>query len=217
MRFLKSAPAGALTVLLVVHALVLYGFSRTENPPPHQPLREFPTAFSGWRLIQEGVIEERIQAVLGADDTLTRSYGDVNAGETAHLFVAYFKSQRTGVNPHSPKHCLPGSGWVPTTSDTISVSVPERPEAIRVNRYIIARGGQKSVVLYWYQSRDRVIASEYAARVYLVADAIRYNRTDTALVRITVPIMDGEQQAATDTAVRFARECFIRLRQFLPL
>ena len=35
---------------------------------------------------------------------------------------------------------------------------------------------------------QRVIASEYAAKFWLVADAIRYHRSDTALVKIVVPV-----------------------------
>ena len=216
MRLLKSVPAIVLTLFLVVHAILLYGFSRTENTPSHQPLREFPTTINSWRMIQEGVIEEKIQEVLLADDTLTRIYRDDAEDLLVNLFVAYFKSQRTGVNPHSPKNCLPGAGWVSTTSGTVEVSVPNRPSPIRVNLYTIAKGEQKSVVLYWYQSRERVIASEYVARMYLVADAIRYNRTDTALVRITIPIEGDQEDPAMDAAIRFVQSCFPHLDEFLP-
>jgi hypothetical protein len=40
------------------------------------------------------------------------------------------------------------------------VALPGRTEPIEVNRYIIQRGDTKSLVLYWYQSRDRAVASE---------------------------------------------------------
>lgn len=215
MGFLKSTPARILTAVLIIHALLFYGNARVETPPSHRPLSEFPKAIGDWRMIQEGVVEQQVQEVLLADDTLSRSYGSVTRG-VVNLFVAYFASQRTGANPHSPKHCLPGSGWAPTASDIIPITISGRAEPIRVNRYIIAKGDQKSAVLYWYQSRDRVIASEYAAKIYLVADAIRYNRTDTALVRILVPVRRDQEQAAVDAAVQFANDCFGTLRQFLP-
>ena len=43
-------------------------------------------------------------------------------------------------------------------------------------------------MLYWYQSHGRIVASEYWGKFYLVYDALRLNRTDAALVRITVPV-----------------------------
>jgi len=72
------------------------------------------------------------------------------------------------------------------------------------------------VVLYWYQSRNRVVASEYRAKIYLVTDAIRYNRTDTALVRVIVPVAGNDSAAATTTAEEFVQAFFMTLRRHLP-
>ena len=90
------------------------------------------------------------------------------------------------------------------------------PEPIRVNRYVVARGQNQSVVLYWYQEQNRVIASEYAAKIYTVADSIRYNRSDTALVRVVVGVEDGNTQAALDTAENFVKAFFVPLKNYLP-
>jgi EpsI family protein len=132
------------------------------------------------------------------------------------LFVAYFSTQRTGKAPHSPKNCLPGSGWEPSREDYLTVEVPGMPQPIEVNRYIVAKGENQSVVLYWYQSQHRVIASEYEAKFWTVTDAIRYNRTDTALVRVVVPIVAGNEDAAQDLAVEFVRTFFQPLKNHLP-
>lgn len=214
--FLRSRAARVLSAVLIAHALFVYGFSRQEHPPPHRPLGEFPVRLGRWTLLEEGVVGADVQQVLRADETLTRTYRHTARPGVASLFIAYFKSQRTGVNPHSPKNCLPGSGWYPVESGVLSMEVPGRAGPIRVNRYIVAKGDSQSLVLYWYQTRDRVIASEYAAKVYLVADALRYNRTDTALVRIAVPVSAEGVEAATSLALDFARETYSPLRQLLP-
>jgi len=130
--------------------------------------------------------------------------------------VAYFKTQRTGQAPHSPKNCLPGAGWVPSSSSILDVPVRGETQAIPINRYVVSRGGDKSVVLYWYQSRDRVMASEYKAKFWLVADSIRYHRSDTALVRVWVPVIGNNEDAATATGVRFVQAAFPELRRYLP-
>jgi len=214
--FLKNRAVQAATVLLVLQTLGLYAVSRREEVPLARPLASFPVQLGSWGMVQEGVVEKEVRDVLKADDLLTRTYYNPAEGRAAHLFVAYFKSQRTGQAPHSPKNCLPGSGWVPSESDFLTIKVPGVEEPIRVNRYVVAKGEEQSVVLYWYQSRDRIIASEYWARLYMIADAIRYNRTDTALVRVVVPVIANETDTATKTAEQFVQSFFTTLKQYLP-
>jgi EpsI family protein len=212
--FLRSRSMRILSVVLIAQAATFFGFSRKENIPNPRPLKEFVTAGGGWALAQEGIIDKETLDVLAADDTLSRQYINQDRNVVAGLFIAFFKTQRTGQMPHSPKNCLPGSGWVPSESGKVMVDVPgERP--IEVNRYVVSRGDDRSLVMYWYQTRNRVVASEYKARVYLVADAIRYNRTDTALVRVTVPVR-GDLTRAEAAAMDFVKTFFGPLRRHLP-
>jgi len=62
----------------------------------------------------------------------------------------------------------------------------------------------------------RAIAGEWAAKLYLVADAFRDKRTDTALVRVMAWSAGGTDEAATTVASGFARELYPRLREYLP-
>ena len=208
-------PAIVLSILLLSQAAIFYGFSRGEQPPTYKTFDKFPTTLGSWHLMQEGVFEPGVKDVLRADDYINRYYVQGGTRQYANLFVAFFKSQRTGQAPHSPKNCLPGSGWIWTVSDTIPIQVAGVPNPIEVNRYIVQKGDQKSLVLYWYQSRDRVVANEYSAKAYVIADALRYNRTDTALVRVVVPV-DGDEQASTDFAASFVQSFYGPLRSFLP-
>jgi EpsI family protein len=216
LAFLGSKFSIAATVALGIQAVGLHAVSRRENVPLSRPLAEFALQIGGWRMAQEGVLEKEVLDVLKADDVLNRTYYEPALNRAANLFVAYFKSQRAGQAPHSPKNCLPGSGWAPSESGLVSIGVPGRAEPIQVNRYVVSKGESQDVVLYWYQSRNRVIASEYRAKFYLIADAIRYNRTDTALVRVVVPVGPGGIDAATRAAEQFVRAFFTPLRNFLP-
>lgn len=212
--FLRSRPVRILSVVLMAQAAMFFGFSRKEDVPNPRPLKEFATSAGNWSMAQEGIIDRQTLDVLAADDTLSRQYVNRDRTAVAGLFVAFFKTQRTGQMPHSPKNCLPGSGWVPSESGKMIIDVPGE-RSIEVNRYLVARGDERSLVIYWYQTRDRVVASEYKARVYLVADAIRYNRTDTALVRVTVPVR-GELAGAEAAAVDFVKTIFGPLSRHLP-
>ena len=208
-------PAVILSVVLLSQAGIFYGFSRGEKVPSYRSFDTFPDQIGAWKVYQREPIEDDVKSVLRADDYISAWYAD-GPNSAADLFVAFFKSQRLGQAPHSPKNCLPGSGWIWTVSDEIPVAVPNRADPIVVNRYIVTRGEARSLVLYWYQSRDRVVASEYKAKVFVIADALRYNRTDTALIRVVVPVQNSKDDVAQKTAVDFVRAFFGTLRSYLP-
>ncbi len=213
LKFLKSPPVMAATLLIVLQGALIYSAVRPEAIPAGRPLSTLPATLGSWKLLQEGVIDDETRDILKADDLLNRFYSSGNQG--ANLFVAAFRSQRNGKAPHSPKNCLPGSGWTPLNSGTVAIDVG-RAMPIVVNRYVVAHGDDRSLVLYWYQSRDRAIASEYTAKFWVVADAMRLNRTDTALVRVVVPIVNRDEDAATKSATDFVKAFYGTLREYLP-
>jgi EpsI family protein len=216
MTWLTNRYAALLTVVLLVQSTLFYAASRGERVPSGPPLDLFPSQLGTWHETQNFPVEQEIRDQLKADDLLNRLYADPQSNVVTGLFVAYFKTQRTGQSPHSPKNCLPGSGWEPEATGFLDVSLAGQPEPIRINRYVVSHGGEKSVVLYWYQSQRRVIASEFSAKFWLVMDSIRYHRSDTALVRVTVPVSGGNQDAATQTGVEFVRTLFPVLKSYLP-
>ena len=215
-NLLQNKYARILSAALVAQAALFYATSRGENAPEMRPLSDFPRELSGWTMTKEGYVDAETQAVLKADDTPSRTYASPKSQLPPNLFVAFFKTQRTGKAPHSPKNCLPGAGWEQSRSDSLQVAVSSFAQPIEVNRYVVSRGEEKSVVLYWYQSQKRVVASEYKAKIWTVADAIRYNRTDTALVRVVVPVQQNDETAAEKVAVEFVQAFFGTLRQHLP-
>jgi EpsI family protein len=206
-----------LTVFLAGQAWAYHSFARSEKVAAARPLIGMPDQLASWTKYQEGFVDAETQAVLKADDTLNRQYVNTKLGVSANLFVAAFRSQRHGALPHSPKNCLPGGGWTPLINDHIFVSLPNRPQPIEVNRYLIQRADAKSLVLYWYQSRDRAVASEYKAKLYTMVDAVKDNRTDTALVRVIISLnSNSNNEEAQAAAEDFIRSFYAPLRGFLP-
>jgi EpsI family protein len=214
---LNNRYARVLTALLLVQGIVFYSVAlRAENIPPVSPLSGFPTDVPGWQMYKDVKIEQETLDVLKADDTLNRIYVNPQRTSEAYLFIAFFKTQRMGQAPHSPKNCLPGSGFEPIESGPISVAVSGRADPIVVNRYLTARGDEKSVTLYWYQSHSRVIAGEFSAKFWLIADSIRYHRSDSSLVKVVVPVRNNDAETATRTAVEFLRAIFSPVARQLP-
>jgi len=214
-HFLNVAPVKLLSVLLIAQASLFYGLSRGERTIATTALSGFPIQAGDWRMIRDTPMDEDVKATLRADDYLARDYARAD-GRPVNLFVAFFKSQRTGQTPHSPKNCLPGAGWVWSVSDVIPISITGRAAPVEVNRYIVSKGEEKAVVLYWYQSRDRVVASELQAAAFTAWDALRHNHTDTSLVRVVVPVSGNREDAATQAGVKFVQTIFGTLRGFLP-
>jgi len=213
--FLASKTSRILSVVLLAQAGVFYGFSRQENVPLHKPLQQFSLNSATWLPQEDMPLDKETLEVLKADDILSRVYKNVNDGTVATMFVAYFQTQRTGKTPHSPKNCLPGSGWVSTESGFIEIPIAGESNPISVNRYIVSRGDNQSIVLYWYQSHNRVVASEYSAKIFTVADAIRYNRSDTSLVRVVIGAGRGDTKGPTDAAISFVQSFFEPLKAYL--
>ena len=106
MRFLNNRNYLAVTLLLVLQIGLLYTFSKDEVNFQITPLSTLPQQLGSWRMVRETQIETEVEAVLKADDTLSRVYLNDGSNVSGSLFIAFFKTQRAGVAPHSPKVCL---------------------------------------------------------------------------------------------------------------
>jgi EpsI family protein len=148
---------------------------------------------AGW-LGSDVAIDPETLDVLGAGDFLSRVYTRNGAAQPIGLLSAIFPTQRTGVTIHSPKNCLPGAGWAFESSRYVNLNDADG-KAHRVGEYIIANGENRQFVIYWYQAHGRSVANEYMAKIYLVTDAMRLNRTDGALVRVITPIGSREGES----------------------
>ena len=193
--------------------------------PTRAPLIGLPYTIGDWQGRPGPALDNRVLAVLGADDYTSRLYAD-RIGRRAGLYVGYHATQRQGDSIHSPMNCLPGAGWQPALRErlalnnavtTPSSSVSTTP--VTVNKVLIQKGEYRQLVLYWYQSHGRIIADEYAAKALLFVDAIRTGRTDAALVRITVPLDPQSSRGTVDaekSAIAFAEALLPLLPRHLP-
>jgi len=203
-------------VLLSATAVFLRARGRNETVPSREPLSSLPYQLGEWQG-SDVPMQQEVLEILGPGDFLQRLYEKTPANEPyVDLFVAYFPSQRTGDTIHSPKHCLPGAGWLPVESGRVILSFPGRTP-FEVNRYVIAKGDERQLVLYWYAAHDRILASEYWAKFYLVSDSIRLNRSDGSLVRVVTPIAPGESSdTAQQRLVSFAGNMVPLLDRYVP-
>ena len=207
---------------LTITAGAITRAERSEPVPTRAPLSEFPMRMGEWSGVQEPPFEPNILKVLGVDEYITRAYFlPSHAG--VGLYIGYYRSQRQGDTMHSPLNCLPGSGWEPVSQTYARIPLPHSengdPSEITVNRYVVQKGLERQLVLYWYQAHGRVIASEYWSKFYLINDAVRLNRTDGSLVRVIAPVLGDAQDAearAEQLGTAFIQTLFPRLSTYLP-
>jgi EpsI family protein len=202
---------------LVGQAVLVHIAAGTEHPPAAPDLSAFPSHFAGWTELGEDRIDPDVANTLRADRLLSRTYqGDALP---VGLLVAWFQSQRAGSSqPHSPKVCLPASGWEPQSAGEMTIGTAAGP--ISVNRYVVANRDQRAVVLYWYQTSRGAVAGEWASKFWVVAGALRDRRSDTALVRLVVNSSPEDRarqdQLATLAAANFASSAYPLLQASLP-
>lgn len=202
-------------LLLAGTALLLRTRPSADRTPPSEPLSQLPETIGRWTGNDQQIGQETLD-VLGAGEFLSRVYTQNQGPLQIGLFIGYFPTQRTGQTIHSPKNCLPGAGWAFESSTYTDLS-DVNGKRHRVGEYVIADGEQKQFVIYWYQAHGRSVASEYMAKIDMVIDAIRMNRTDGALVRVITPIAGGEGvSAARARAEAFAAQLAPVLPRFIP-
>jgi EpsI family protein len=219
--------------LLFACAFVIHARGDADHVPLSDPLNLMPQTIGSWTS-HDLPLEQEVLAVLGKGDFLNRVYVDsapslstVSSSAASpqstsvhtppiSLFIGYFATQRTGQSIHSPQHCLPGAGWTFETSQYTDLTA-ENGHHYRVGEYLISDGTTRDFVLYWYQAHGRSIPNEYVAKAYMIADAIRLDRTDGAIVRVITPVLPSESiDTARDRAVRFTAQMSPSLSRFIP-
>ena len=136
--------------------------------------------YGALRVTNQKVSDEE-RKVAGMSDYVARSFWhDTNVVFTT--YVGYYDRQTQGKSMHSPRNCLPGAGWEILSTDTALIKLGNQSHV--VNKYLLKNGPFEAVVLYWYQGRGRVVASEYAVKWNLLRDAALEGHTEEALVRV---------------------------------
>jgi EpsI family protein len=187
------------TCLLLATTLVASKVTSYRRPEDlAQPLERISRQIAGLQAVDNPPLADDVLLQLKPSSYLSRKYkkGDM----VADLLVTYYAVQRAGESMHSPKHCLPGAGW--EIWDYGTLEIPAGGQKHKVNRQFISRENVRMIVLYWYQSKSRIIASEYSGKILLAKDALLQNSTAASIVRIIVPDRPG----ALETASGFAAE-----------
>jgi EpsI family protein len=188
--------------------------SRSEYLPSPPPLDQQLRTIGPWVATGDTPVEQNVLEVLGPDDILDRRFLNTESKSQLGLLIAYYRTQHRAKNAHDPKVCLPGSGWNPVESRPLSIPVPGQ-QAIAANYYVVSKPPHESVVVYWYQTHRATFATDQTLHFRRILDTVIENRTDMALVRIMVPVVQDRNAAARE-AVAFVQSLQPHLQRQFP-
>ena len=209
-------------ILLLASAMLATGYlttvwanSGSETPPQRLSFNHFPLFVGDWQGTP-GTMEQIYIDELKFDDYILADYRKGSA--FVNFYVAYYGSQRSGQSAHSPRSCIPGGGWQIHSIEKVHLGgLYLNSQPLLANRVLIQKGQAKQAVYYWFQQRGRIVTNEYLVKWYLFWDALNINRTDGAMVRLSVPLVNGEGFDEADRIVEdFVQDIQFKLPSFIP-
>jgi len=203
-----------IAIVIALFALTFAGlhFSQTVRETPiKQPLSAFPVEIGDWKFARKSFFSAPVIDMLGVADYISYDYIEGNGG-WLNLYISYFTAVGVTGGYHSPQNCLPGGGW-----NIASVEDVPLARGGQIKKVIVQKGGEQQVVLYWFQNRGRIIASEYWEKIYLVLDAVFKQRRDGSFIRIIGQVpRGGDREKFIQEMLDFAGQTVDLAAQFIP-
>jgi EpsI family protein len=189
--------------------------SHGENIRPNKPFSTFPKKIGEW-VGEERRFDKKVYEILGVDDSYLANYQTPD-GRPVSLYIGFYQSQHQGDLIHSPKNCMPGAGWnIIETSKAYLIHENIDTDKKQITKLLLQNGTHKQVMFYWFQSRGRIISSEYKQKIYLVIDSITRNRTDGSFIRLMAPVINHDEAMAEKSLEDFAQKLFPILKEYIP-
>ena len=209
-----------IAVVIALFALTFAGiqFSQTVRETPiKQPLTGFPAEIGEWKFARKSFFPAPVIDMLGVADYISYDYAAGNGG-VVNLYISYFTAVGVTGGYHSPQNCLPGGGWnIASVEDIPLTGAPEPFKGGEIKKVVVQKGGEQQVVLYWFQNRGRIIASEYWEKIYLVQDAVIKQRRDGSFIRIIGQVPEGgDKEKFMQEMIDFAGQTVDLAAQFIP-
>ena len=202
----------ALCGLLLLATWLLLRSADSRTVATARPLAQFPAICHEWRMTSQEQFDGEVLKLLRPTDYLSRHYESMD-GRRVSLYVGYHDGGSDSGEIHSPRHCLPGTGWQKLTVAPSLIHTSEGD--IHAVRAVYQKGGAQELLYYWFQVRGRTLDSEYALKLAAVTGALLQGRRDAGFVKVSMPF-EGDEQGADAAVLGFVRRIYPELCRFLP-
>jgi EpsI family protein len=202
-----SWPRYAAALASVLLSLVWLQVALGRAVPLRSPLKTFPLRLGPWVGSAEEPDPEAVRRTR-PDAVLLRRYVDPR-GRVVVLYVAYFARDASRAQ-------IQAACWGDCQVRELRLHrlrLHGRP--VEVNRALVIQDGEPMAVLYWYQQGRSVLADPYRGKLEQARRALIKQRSDGALVRISVPVV-GEVEEAVARAERFAAAALPVILTYMP-
>jgi EpsI family protein len=198
---------------IMFFSIFILNFAKeSKETPPLNKFSKFPLKIGQWNG-KKDFFDQKVYDILGVDDSVLAHYKN-SENRYVQLYIGFYRSQKEGDLIHSPKNCMPGSGWNIVNSGLEEI-ILKNNKKIKVIRLNLKKDSEEQIVLYWFQSRGRIISSEYWQKIWLVYDSITKGRTDGSFVRIISPVNETREKTL-ETLKEFTKDVYPYLNEYIP-
>lgn len=198
-------------LILLCAAAAVTNLQRDILPPRTKGLQTFPSALGQWTMTANTVFSEPLLKILRPSDYVMRSYADPQ-GRVIGIYVGYHDGGKDAGPIHSPRNCLPGSGWFALGSGEMDVAAGGG--TVRIVRTVYAKDREEVIFYYWYEVRGQSLTSDWELKFTELKNALLYHRKDAAFIRLDI---SSEFRRDADALVTdFIRAAYPALKDYLP-
>ena len=192
--------AGLLLAATTAYSFYLRGNEVVQASPPD--LSAVPLELGDWHG-EDMMIDQKTRDVLKNDDARMIRYTN-SKGKEVILYLSYWKTQKYGAQPHSPIHCIPGSGWNITRNQIVGSGVFENSSFI-----IIDNGRAEQAMYFWYAMASGRVADELSVKFNLIKNSLLGRPNDILFVRLHEDVSsDDRVEDAESTMESFTKLLF---------
>jgi EpsI family protein len=200
-----------ISAVVFLFALYLNVFPFREAVPLKKAFSDFPLFWNGW-IGEVHQFDDLTLEKLKVNEYVLREYH--RGVHRVTLYVGYYGTQRAGAQIHSPKHCLPGSGWSSHSERVRTLNI-NGVGKVNFTEAIYKKGDSEDVFIYWYQMKDAYITNDYVLKSFMVLNSLRYRRNDAAFIRLSAPVTSNREETIS-VLEGFMKDFLSLLKDYLP-
>lgn len=155
--------------------------------------------------------DDRVIETLRLDDYTHRTF--ILGEEEVWVYIGYYLTGSGIGDSHSPLVCYRGQGWQISQKEKMALDVGGH--RLRLMSMVAAKGGREELVLYWFQAFDRNAADTFRQKWQAMWSRAISGRSDSAFVRISVPVGEGGPGEARRVGLAFVEEFYPQFHDYV--
>jgi len=125
------------------------------------------------------------------------------------LFFDYFSPDRGYGGPHSPRNCLPGSGWIIQGNNTHNIELDET--ILSANRLNLRYKDNRYIMDFFYVTHHGETGNDYLFKIYEILSSLTFKPKDIAFIRFECLDTPEHEKALLEFQKIFIKEIYKEL------